>query len=379
MKKIFLIAGEPSGDILGAKLMAAIKTEDQDISFYGIGGEQMTKQGLDSLFDMQELSIMGFIEIITHLPRLIKKINFTIAKIKEIAPDIVVTIDSPGFCFRVASKLQNLNITLVHYVAPSVWAYKPKRAKKVAKLYDHLLTLLPFEPEYFIKEGMDASFIGHPIIEDHFGRAEDFRTKHQLSINDKILCIMPGSRNTELDKLLPIFVDTASILIKENDNLKIVVITLPHLVEKVSASFQAKNLPHIMVCDSLEKKDALAASSVALVKSGTSSLEVAFAKIPMVVAYKINAISAWILKLLIKIPYVSLINIILNKPTIPELLQDECNALNLSKGLDRLLKSEKARNQQISDFAIAFKKLKNQNNSPSILAAKIILKLIFKS
>ncbi|KKB96744.1 Lipid-A-disaccharide synthase [Candidatus Arcanobacter lacustris] len=373
MKKIFLIAGEASGDVLGAKLMIAMKEQEENILFYGIGGPKMAQEGLSSLFDMNELSIMGFFEIITKLLHINSRINYTVSQIKKILPDIVITIDSPGFCFRVAAKIKHLNLRLIHYVAPSVWAYKPERAKKIASIYDHLLTLLPFEPKYFTDEGLNATFVGHPIIEDKLGNGAIFRLKHKIDPNDKLLCIMPGSRIQELEKLLPIFVETTRILMRKVSNLNLVVISLPHLAPMVQKAFGENNIKIIITTSDQSKIDALAASNAALVKSGTSSLEVAFAKVPMIVAYKINELSAWFVKRILKISYVSLVNIIMDKKIIPELLQEDCNAENLAKELEELLNNADSRNSQISNFASVFKQLKNGKSSPSTQAAKIIL------
>jgi lipid-A-disaccharide synthase len=375
MKKIFLIAGEASGDALGAKLMIALKQQEGNLLFYGIGGPKMAQEGLSSLFDMNELSIMGFFEVITKLLHINSRINYTVNEIKKILPDIVITIDSPGFCFRVAARIKYLNLRLIHYVAPSVWAYKPERAKKIAHIYDHILTLLPFEPKYFIDEGLNATFVGHPIIEDKLGNRDNFRLKHKIDPNDQLLCIMPGSRIQELEKLLPIFIKTSHILINKIDNLNIVVISLPHLAPIIEKAFGAHNIKIIITTSDQSKIDALATSNVALVKSGTSSLEVAFAKIPMIVAYKINILSAWFLRRIIKIPYVSLVNIIMNKKIIPELLQEDCNAKNLAKELEELFNNADCRNNQISHFASVFKQLQNGPSSPSAQAAKIILGL----
>ncbi|AIL65942.1 Lipid-A-disaccharide synthase [Rickettsiales bacterium Ac37b] len=379
--KVFLIAGEASGDNLGAKLMQALNYYSTvPIEFYGIGGNNMEKAGLNSFFPMQELSLIGFFEILPNIRRIIKRINETVQYIKYIKPDIVITIDSPGFCTNVVQKLQKEDIKFVHYVAPSVWAYKPSRAVKFAKLYNHLLALLPFEPPYFEKVGLPCSFVGHPIIED-FDKPENhshiFKTKYNIHIKDKLLCIMPGSRISELSRLLPIFCKTAKILINSQTVSKIIIITLPHLINKVQNIVNSANLNTIIVANEEEKKAALYSSNIALVKSGTSTLEVAMSKLPMIVAYKVNPLSALLLKILIKIPYVTLINILANKQIIPEFLQNKCTPKILSNALQTLLHDSQMRQTQINASSEAINSLKPNNTLlPSHKAALVILKIL---
>jgi lipid-A-disaccharide synthase len=257
-----------------------------------------------------------------------------------------------------------------------VWAYRPSRAKKIAKIYDCLLALLPFEPPYFTKEGLSCIFVGHPVVEDEFGSRGDFFEKFKILDNQRLLCIMPGSRESELEKLLPIFLDTVSTLLLKIANLKIIVISLPHLAKKIEQKFNASGINILSVTLAKDKRDALAACEVALVKSGTSSLEVAYAKLPMIVAYKVNFISAFLLKMMIKIPFVSLINIILKQKIIPEFLQEECSATNLANNIDDLMNNKELRNKQIINFAHAFSQLKIPNINPSQKAADVILNLI---
>jgi lipid-A-disaccharide synthase len=377
-KIIYIIAGEASGDILGAKLMRAIKIKNHNIDFFGIGGNAMKEEGLKSLFPIRELSIMGFFEIIPHIPAILKRIRQTIENIKLLSPNILITIDSPGFCFRVAKKIKNYkNIKLIHYVAPSVWAYKPGRAKKIAKIYDHLLALLPFEPPYFEKCGLKCEFIGHPLVEDSFKNNNEFRFKHKINPNNKLLCVMPGSRTGEIDKLLPIFADAIKILQQKMNNLTVVVISTNELATKIKNLLGENNLKVIITTTELGKREALAAANIALVKSGTSSLEVSLAKVPMVVAYKVNKLSAILLKLMLKVKFVSLVNIIENRLIIPEFLQEKCNADDLAKALENLLNDHQQRDLQLFHQYQALLKLGlNDNISPSEKAAKIILKYL---
>jgi lipid-A-disaccharide synthase len=388
--KIYIIAGEASGDIYGAKLIDALRKHSV-MEFFGIGGEKMTAQGLTSLFPMSELSIMGFLEVIPHIPNTLNRIRQTVEHIKHIQPDIVITIDSPGFCCRVAESLRNSNykrsehdlgaanarnIKLLHYVAPTVWAYKPKRAQKFARLFDHLLVILPFEPPYFEAVGLPCTYIGHPITESTMpdeAAISAFKQKYNITAEDKVLCLMPGSRIGEVKRLLPIFLESVKLLPKIKLIIPTISATAPH-VEQILNEHKVKAI--ILQNDS-EKFAAYKSSTAALVKSGTGSLEVAMAGCPMVVAYKVNYLSYIALKLMVKIKYANLINIILNKELIPELLQHECAPNRIAEKLSEILSNPKIRQNQLSNSHSVLTQLgQNQTETPSEKAAKAVLALI---
>jgi lipid-A-disaccharide synthase len=376
---VFLIAGEASGDLLGSRLMKALKQAPNcNFKFIGVGGERMTEEGLESLFPMHELSVMGFVEVIPHLPKLIKLINYTADEIKRINPDIVITIDSPDFCFRVAKKLQNTNIKLVHYVAPSVWAYRPGRARKVAKLYDHLLTLLPFEPIYFEREGLKSTFVGHPIVEEvQLGNRKEFRSQYKLTDRETLLCMLPGSRAGEIKRMLPIFLEATRLTSKIIPNLVLAISTIPSTNDLVKEIIQDFPLKTLIINDIEEKKHLYAGADIALAKSGTGTLELALAGLPMIVTYKINPVSAFFLKPFFKVPYVNLINIIQNKQVIPEMLQDMCKAEILSNNIKRIINNKELQQKQRDTSKQVFIKLgMNLKPSPSEKAAKVIIELI---
>ena len=232
MAKIYIIAGEPSGDAIGAKIINHIKALSSHVSFYGIGGQEMQKTGLTSLFPMGNISLFGFLEILPHLFNVIKLINLTVKDILDCKPNIVVTIDSPGFCFRVAKKLKKLNFNtkLIHIVAPTVWAYKPKRAIKFALVYDHLLSILPFEPPLFEKYNLKTTYIGHPVFEQNFDDVDVdlFKKKHNIPNSEKIICVTPGSRKSEIIRLLPIFLSALEKVAREFDVICLTVIAVDH-------------------------------------------------------------------------------------------------------------------------------------------------------
>lgn len=377
-KKIYIIAGEASGDAIGAKLIRSLKKKNKDIQIFGIGGTRMQAEGFQSLFPMSELSLMGFVEILPHLPNLISRINQTVDDIRKTNPDAVITIDSPGFCFKVVEKIQNEAMKLIHYVAPTVWAYKPERAAKVARLYDHQLLILPFEPPYFDAAGIANSFVGHPICEDfeQIPDREIFRKKYNIASDEKLLCIMPGSRITEINRLMPVFIGAISRIIVKMPDIKIVIPTLKHLRSQIEKS--TEKFKNIIITDDInEKMEAFAASDAALVKSGSGALELAFAKVPMVVGYKINPISYWLIKRLVKVKFANIVNLILDREVIPELIQDNFTADKAAEKTLELLQNADQRINMINSYDEAIARLgANNKNKPSDKAASIILGLI---
>lgn len=341
---VFLSAGEPSGDFLGSQLMKALKAQLGDsVTFVGLGGALMTEQGLSSLFPIEELSIMGLAEVIPHIWRIRRRIQETIAAIETIRPDIVVTIDSPGFNFRVgkALKKRNKSIPLVHYVAPSVWAWRPGRARKVAQFLDHLLVILPFEPPYFLKEGLPTHFVGHPVVELGLENSKDptFRKRHGISVSAPILTLLPGSRRGEISRLLPIFQETTLRLQQKHPDLRVVIPTLPHLKDQVQHLFTR---PSIIVTTLEEKFAAYGESHAALAASGTVSLELVAAGLPMVVAYKLNSLTHFLVKRLVKVKFACLVNLLMNEEVVPERLQKDCTPEKLATTLEGLFQKDNA-------------------------------------
>ncbi|TAL30020.1 MAG: lipid-A-disaccharide synthase [Alphaproteobacteria bacterium] len=378
---IFIIAGEASGDILGANLMRAIRQTHPDVVFHGVGGRKMIVEGLDSLFPMQELSVMGVAEVLPRLLQILSRIRQTAHEIERVRPDAVITIDSPDFCFRVVKKLKSRvkYIPCIHYVAPSVWAWRPGRAEKIAKFLDHILTLLPFEPPYFTEHGLPATFVGHPVVErlENRGEGDRFRKLHKLKPDQPVLCMLPGSRMSELSRLLGKFSETADIVLRNRHNAVIVIPTLPHLKECIDKFFVGKGINPILVYDEEEKFDAFAASTIAIAASGTVSLELAMTDTPHIIAYKLSPISAWLAKHLIRTPYVNLINILLKRPVVPELLLDKCEPGPMSQELLRLMGNKEARAAQLMDFREALIKIGlGDPETPSQRAAKAVLSVI---
>lgn len=380
---IFIIAGEASGDVLGAKLMRALKrkAEERNIRFSGIGGEQMVKEGLRSLFDMSELSMMGFVEVVPHIRHLLRRIETTAEIITDAKPGILVTIDSPGFTTRVVRKIREefgSDMPIVHYVAPTVWAYKPKRAKKFAKLFNHLLVLLPFEPPYFEAEGLATTFVGHPVVEEPLaGDGKHFRMVYRIAEHAPVVTMLPGSRENEVARLLPVFYEALAILSRRIEGLTVVIPTTGALFTQIQE--QVKDWPFhtIVVTGQEEKYGAYAASNAALAKSGTATLELSLARVPMVIAYKVHPVSAWIIRRMIKIPFANLLNILQNREIIPEFIQGKCTAKNLASTLENLLTDRNMAETQISACQDALKQLgKGEVEYPSDKAAEVILDML---
>ena len=357
MKKLYVIAGEPSGDFLGAGIISELM-KIENLQIFGIGGKLMENAGLQSLFDIKEISVGGIFEVIPHIFKIKRLIEKTLDDVINKNPDILLTIDSPGFCFRIARivKKRNPKIKLVHLVAPSVWAWRPNRAKKLARLYDHLLTLFDFEPPYFTKYGLPTTFVGHSAIE-YF--------KESAMEKENLLLILPGSRDQEIKSLLPIFLEASRHLNFE----RIVIPTLPHL-ESLIRSIVGNDSVIEIVSEEIKKNQLFQRAKCAIVASGTATLQLALSGCPMVVCYKLASLSYHIMKLMVKVPYISLVNLILNKKVVPELIQNDCDSEKISKAINSL-DFEKQR----EDFRNLRKKLQPENLNPTAKISKILIDL----
>ncbi len=375
MPLIYLIAGEQSGDALGARLMRAIKARRPDSHFIGIGGSAMADEGLASLFPIRELSVMGLLEVLPRIMRLRALLNRTVADIRARAPDILVTIDAPGFTLRVLRALQPTSVRRAHYVAPQVWAWRENRVKDYPGLWDELLCLLPFEPAFFAKHGLPSRFVGHPVLESgaNQGNAERFRARHGIPANARILTVMPGSRQSEVSRLLPIL--EATIRLLPEPVIPVVPLAGPveAMVRQRTAAWPVRP---ILVSEAADKYDAFAASAAALTKSGTSTLELALANVPMLVTYRINPLTHLIAKQMIKIKYASILNLLLDRLVVPELLQYDSRPDRLAAELHRLLSDPAAAETQRQGFAEALAMLRPPEGLPSDGAAEAVLSML---
>jgi len=375
---IYLIAGEASGDVLGARLMAALLARRPELRFAGIGGEQMTQHGLTTLFPMRDLALMGLLEVLPKLIALRRRLRETVADITARRPDVVVTIDSPGFTFRVLRAIAPLNLPRVHYVAPQVWAWRPGRVRHYGGLWDRLLCLLPFEPEFFARHNLPATFVGHPVLESgaNTGDAARFRTRHGLTADTPVLTVMPGSRRTEVTRLLPVFGAALRLVAARVPDLVPVVPLAGPVAEAVAAGAANWPTPPILLNDLADKHDAFAASAAALTKSGTSTLELAMAGVPMLVSYRVNPASAAIARRLVTVRYASILNLIAEREIVPELIQDACTPERLAATLMPLLTDPAAAAAQRTACHEVLAQLAPPVGTPSAAAASEVLALL---
>ncbi len=373
---VYLIAGEPSGDVLGHRLMDGLKSivTDREIEFSGVGGPLMTSSGLESLFPMDDLTVMGLAEVLPRIPNILGRIRETAEDIRRLKPDVVVTIDAPDFCFRVAKKLAGSGIRIVHYVAPSVWAWRPGRAKKVARLVDHVMCLLPFEPPYFERAGVDATFVGHSILESGAdkGNGKAFRERHGIGPDERVLLALPGSRMSEISRLVDIFGETIRRTTAIVGPCRIVVPTLQSISGEVRVRTSEWDNT-LIIDDETQKYDAFAAADAAIAASGTVSLELAMAGVPSLIAYRLSPLTAFFAKRLIRVKYASIVNLILDKPAIPEFLQEDCTPTAMTPALADLLRSGTGKQEQMSEVAEALGALKPGDAQPSVAAARVVL------
>lgn len=373
---IYVVAGEASGDLLGGRLMTALKAQAPGCHFVGVGGQTMVAEGLSSLVPMDELSVMGLVEILPHVKRLLRRIEEVAQDIERRKPHVVVTIDAPGFNFRLAKKLRarGLQIPLVHYTAPTVWAWRPGRAKKIAGLFDHLLTLFPCEPPYFTPHGLKTTFVGHPLIEDarlKENMGDLFRARFSLAPTTPLVCCLLGSRRREIETLLPVFKETLETLKQEKPDLRVVCPVLPAYTSWVQDAL--KDLDPLVIDDLDLKYQAFQAANAALAASGTVSLELALAGTPMVIAYRVNKVTAFLMKRLLLTRFVCLVNILLQEEVVPECVQERCTPAILVPYLRDLL-TDNARQKE--KLPLIRHLLTARQGTPSDLAAKTVLSLI---
>ena len=374
--KIFIIAGELSGDNLGEGLLYELKKlTSNNIEIYGVGGEKMISQGLKPIFDIKYLAIMGIFEVITKIPKIIKLLKLTKRKIIEIKPDIVITIDAPGFNFRLQKSIKNLNLKRIHYVAPSVWAWKSYRAKKISKILDHLLVLYPFEKEYFTVHGLNTTFTGHPIAFDNKYRSNNYYFESSLKSKSILkIGILPGSRISEIEKLLPILIKSASIINNNYDKVRFYIVTAKGYKNNISKYFIDTDLDYYITDDQNEKYNIFANIDFVLCASGTVTIELARALAPMLVLYKLNYITWLIVKKLAKVKTATILNIILKENFIPELFQNDVDENKIYKITKNFIDDINLRKNQIIKLKDSINKLKSMNGNPNYIAATEILK-----
>ena len=373
--KIAVITGEESGDKLAASAIKELKLQyKENIYLFGIGGNALKKQGIDNLFDISEINVMGLIEVLPKVIKINKIINKTVDKIVEMNPDIIFTVDSPDFTLRVARRIKSKKkeLKIIHYVAPSVWAWRPGRIKTVKKSVDHLLTILPFEKKIFDSHNITTTFVGHPITEVDLSEYENHKINKPDSLQKEIFLVMPGSRRKEIEILLPIYLSAVDEMNLKN-RFQLVVPTTKNMTKLVKTIIEnySSNIPIQVIDDEKEKYSYFFRANFAIVTSGTAALELSYFN---VTAYRFNPLTFFLLNLMIKSKIGNLINIILGKIVIPELLQNECNKKNIIKFINKYLENENYRSDIINQTKQAIKQLSTAQ-TPSRLAATAILEV----
>ncbi len=381
---LFIIAGEPSGDALGAALIAALRERTAGrLRFAGIGGERMAAEGLESLVPLADLAVAGITEVLPRAPLILRRVRETVAAIRALKPDAVVTIDSSGFSWRIAHRLRRRGeqLPLIHYVAPMVWAWRGGRARRMARWYDHLLTLLPFEPPYFERVGLAASYVGHPVLESgaERGDAARFRAAHGIAADELVISVLPGSRGGEVRRLLPIFGAALGRLEAMVGPFRVAVATVGTVAEAVTAGVREWPGRPIVVRGNADKYDAFAASRAALAASGTVALELALARVPMAIGYRLNPLTEAVLNRVVKVRQVNLINLLLGRVLVPEHLGGACAPEPLAATLAVLIRDERVRSAHLAGYDEAMAQLRAIGTSPSRAAADRILAILAAS
>lgn len=355
--KIFVIAGEVSGDVLGGSVLKSLqKNDDVTLSVRGIGGDNILASGLDeSLFPMEELSIMGLAEVLPKIPHILKRIKQTVTAIEDFQPDVVLSVDAPDFCFRVQKAIRKrgkVHAKQIHYGAPTVWAWRAGRAKKISKFLDGLICLFPFEPAYFEPHGLKAICAGHPVVGSGALSADGAKGRGDIPLKHKqIVGLLLGSRGGELKYTAPVLCETLRRLQASYPDLQVQVPTLPRLEDRVKALLEEYGIQNYYIrTDPAQKWHVFASCQAALAVSGTVGLELCITKTPHIIAYKISTLTYSILKHIIRTPYAHLGNIILNKPVIPEFIQEQCKAEEMAYVLEALLQDQTHKDDMMIRF-----------------------------
>ena len=357
MKKIFVLTGEPSGDKLASTVIAKLKQNHSDIDYLSVGGSHLNSLGVRSIYDLKEITYIGFTSVILNLFKIRKKINETVKKIIEFNPDILFSVDSPDFTLRVAEKVKkvNPNIKTIHYVAPQVWVWREGRVKKIKKFIDHILLLFHFEKEYFDKENMSNEFVGHPLLDDI--KESKIDINQIIDKNKALISVFPGSRKSEIEILMPILLEFIELMNANYDDFLYIFHATKQHINLIKSFLKSKNIYNCeIISDEKIKSHTLKKSVFAVSKSGTVSLEICKSKIPSVILYKMNFINYLIVKMLVKVKFANIVNIAANDEIIPELIQSKCNAKTIFK--------------HVSDFIEDPNKIKNQIQKTQLILDK---------
>ncbi len=379
MKKIFILTGEPSGDKLAYKVISKLKknSPNPNIEYSCVGGKHLNSLGIKSIFDLEEITYIGFTSVLLNIFKIKNKINKTVEEVIKFNPDILFSVDSPDFTLRVAEKVKKLNnkIKTVHYVAPQVWVWREGRVKKFKNYLDHILLLFDFEKKYFDKENIPNTFVGHPLLEQEIKNKIDI--SNIVSSDKKIISLFCGSRSSEVNLLLPILIDFINMMNAKSDNFTFVFHATDANKNLISEKINNTNVENVeVISEENIKKQILDKSIFAVSKSGTVSLEICSAKVPSIIIYKMNFLNFLIVKMLVKIKFANIINIINNKEIIPELIQKECNAKEIYNSVVYFLKNPELMKKQIIDCEETLTKIRSKSSSSDEASAVLTKFLI---
>ncbi|WP_224824746.1 lipid-A-disaccharide synthase [Cognatishimia sp. MH4019] len=371
--KIFVIAGEASGDKLGGAALAGLRSLVPDLEIHGVGGPLMQAQGLESLFPMDELSVMGIAEVLPKYRHLKRRIAQTAEAVLALKPDVLLTIDSPDFSLRVARRVKAASaIRTVHYVAPTVWAWRRGRAKKMVGVVDQVLALFPFEPPYMEAVGIRCDFVGHPVVAEAVAseeEARDFRVQHGLG-DAPVLLALPGSRRGEINRLAGTFGAALAPVLAAHPEMRVVVPAAPGVIGLVRETVRAWPGSPLVIDNEMDKRAAFKAATVALAASGTVSLELAASGTPMVIAYDMNWLSRQIIARMLKVDTVTLVNLVSDTRVVPEFLGIECEPKAIAQGLSDAIANP---NAQLEAMSLTMQRLGQGDEDPGLRAARAIL------
>ena len=376
MKKIFILTGEPSGDKLASKVIVDLKKINSEIEYLSVGGDNLKSLGIKSVYDLKDITYLGFTRVLLNIFKINNKINETVKAILDFNPDILFTVDSPDFTLRVAEKIKNKNpnIKTIHYVAPQVWVWREGRVKKIKNFIDHILLLFSFEKKYFEKEKVSCEFVGHPLLE--IKKEDKIDINQIVGKNKAIISIFAGSRVSEINVLMPILLNFIKLMRKEHNDIIYVFHSNKEHNQLIQKHIQNSDLSNCeVISDDKIKEHLLKKSIFAIVKSGTVSLEVCNAKIPSIIIYKMNFINFLIIKILVKIKYANIINFVANKEIIPELLQSKCNSKNIYNTVNEYLESPIKIEKQINLTQEIIANLRTKHSS-SQLASQALSKFL---
>ena len=376
IKKIFILTGEPSGDKLASKVIAELKILNPNIEYLSVGGENLKSLGIQSIYNIKEITYLGFTKVLLNIFQINSKINKTVKAVIDFNPDILFTVDSPDFTLRVAERVKkkNLKIKTVHYIAPQVWVWRKGRVKKIKKFIDHILLLFSFEKPYFEKEKINCEFVGHPLLEDKKNYKIDLN--QFVGKNKALISIFAGSRASEINVLMPILLNFIKLMSNKHKDVTFIFHSTREYVELIGSYIKKSSLINCeIISDEQIKSHLLKKSIFAIAKSGTVSLEICNAKIPSIILYKMNFINFWIIKMLVKIKFANIINIAANEEIIPELLQSKCNAKNIYKVLNEFFDSPSKITEQINKTEIILNKFRTAKSS-SVLASEALNRLV---